>query len=448
MASDSEKGGPDAVVELVDPLINELDSKKNELDVVKKSLRGRHESICEVTVQVADVQVTTHKRGEVTVRNCGSRDGKKVEDGISIQVREDGGKGKGRCVVEDDGDSEESDDEMDFNERMCFLESLKEQIRESQRHYHELYRQECEAMKKGEENHGKGKIIESEDDDGYDDEATDDVETLSEGEASDTEDEDSEVNEDEGGDEVLVDEGGHCSEDEDEDDNPGNELGLSDSDGPVEVRVHDEDGNPFFMLGDTYADKAELVSAIDRYAIKVGVKLKLVKSEPLRVKAQCQKGCPFVLYASRDGRNPGLKVKTLLMEHKCTRVFKNPRASMKWVSLYFKRKVQERPEYKVADMKKDLEDELKLHVTLIKCKRAKRIIMQEMEGSYVDEFNNLEAYCQELRTSNPGSDVSIEISKDAMEEGKRVFSRLYICFNASKVKDIYFNIWFHLCILE
>ena len=84
-------------------------------------------------------------------------------------------------------------------------------------------------------------------------------------------------------------------------------------------------------------------------------------------------------------------------------------------------------------MKKDCRDELMLHVSIYKCKRAKKKIMEEMEGSYVDEFKKLEAYCHELRTSNPGSDISVEISKEALEGGRRVFSRMYVCFNSAKV---------------
>lgn len=44
-------------------------------------------------------------------------------------------------------------------------------------------------------------------------------------------------------------------------------------------------------------------------------------------------------------------------------------------------------------MKKDMEDELKLHVSLHKCKRATRIVIEEMKGKYRDE---LEAYCMRL----------------------------------------------------
>ena len=40
------------------------------------------------------------------------------------------------------------------------------------------------------------------------------------------------------------------------------------------------------------------------------------------------------------------------------------------------------------------------------------MILDKLEGSFIDEYNKLEAYEQEIRRSNPKSDVVINISKD------------------------------------
>ncbi|OIS96545.1 hypothetical protein A4A49_60768, partial [Nicotiana attenuata] len=83
-------------------------------------------------------------------------------------------------------------------------------------------------------------------------------------------------------------------------------------------------------------------------------------------------------------------------------------------------------------MKVDLEERFSLNVSDSKLKRVKRMILEKLEGSYLDEYNKLEAYAQELRETNPGTDVVIQISKDVMEEGKRRFFRMYVCFQALK----------------
>lgn len=49
---------------------------------------------------------------------------------------------------------------------------------------------------------------------------------------------------------------------------------------------------------------------------------------------------------------------------------------------------------------------------------------------YTDEYNKLDAYANAWRPSNVGSDIIINISKDAVAEGR--FLRMYICFDAMK----------------
>nr|XP_009761145.1 PREDICTED: uncharacterized protein LOC104213347 [Nicotiana sylvestris] len=83
----------------------------------------------------------------------------------------------------------------------------------------------------------------------------------------------------------------------------------------------------------------------------------------------------------------------------------------------------------MADLKRIFE----LNVSHGKCKRAKRMVLETLEGSFTDEYNKLEAYAIALRESNPGSDIVINLSKNTLAEGKRRFLRMYICFQAMKM---------------
>ncbi|KAK4284711.1 hypothetical protein QN277_001504 [Acacia crassicarpa] len=183
----------------------------------------------------------------------------------------------------------------------------------------------------------------------------------------------------------------------------------------------------------TYQDKKELKRAVDEYAISRGVKLSIVRSNRKIFRVVCQNGCPFTLYASTHGQSVGWQVKNIYNEHMCARVFENPRALTKWLAEYFKNKVQEDPNFKTKDMKNEVQRDLKMNVSVFKCKRAKKLIMDEMQGSFRDEFANLETYCNELKLSNLGSDVCVEVSQEGLEHGRRIFKRMYVCFNASKV---------------
>lgn len=79
-------------------------------------------------------------------------------------------------------------------------------------------------------------------------------------------------------------------------------------------------------------------------------------------------------------------------------------------------------------MKVDLEEKLKINVSDSKLKKVKRIVLEKLVDNNLDEYNKLEAYAQELRKINLVTDVVIQISKNAMEEGKRRFWRMHVCF--------------------
>ncbi|KAH0633702.1 hypothetical protein KY284_036488 [Solanum tuberosum] len=111
---------------------------------------------------------------------------------------------------------------------------------------------------------------------------------------------------------------------------------------------------------------------------------------------------------------PGYKLKTFKQEHNCEEALHNPRATTNTLSHYFKSKVQNNPKDALKDMKQDLMDNFNLNTNDSKLKRAKRMALQKMQGSFLDEYNRLEAYANEIRMTNPGSDVVINLSKDAM----------------------------------
>lgn len=54
-----------------------------------------------------------------------------------------------------------------------------------------------------------------------------------------------------------------------------------------------------------------------------------------------------------------------------------------------------------------------------KLKRAKGLALKKLEDNFVDDYNKLEAYGQEVRQSNSDGDVVINLLKNALEEGKR-----------------------------
>ena len=68
-------------------------------------------------------------------------------------------------------------------------------------------------------------------------------------------------------------------------------------------------------------------------------------------------------------------------------------------------------QYKVEDMRQDLKDQHYLKVSSLKLKRTKRMTLQKLQESSLDDYKRIEAYGNELRLSNLDSDIVINLSK-------------------------------------
>ncbi|XP_060210961.1 uncharacterized protein LOC132637975 [Lycium barbarum] len=162
--------------------------------------------------------------------------------------------------------------------------------------------------------------------------------------------------------------------------------------------------------GMSFKDIHEARNLLSLYAMVNKKELLLLKSDNNRLRYRCEEGCQFICLISKDKGREGCRVKTLNTKHDCNEKFKNGTVDYLTIAHYFKRKLQDDPKYK--------------------CKRAKRMILEKLEGSFNDDYNKLAGYAKALRDSNPGSNVVINLSKEALLQGKRKFLRMYICFQA------------------
>ncbi|KAH6767293.1 hypothetical protein C2S52_018276 [Perilla frutescens var. hirtella] len=193
-------------------------------------------------------------------------------------------------------------------------------------------------------------------------------------------------------------------------------------------------GQGFFDIGMTFANAKEARDAINDYGVKFGFKLKFLKNEPSRLRVIClnEVGCPFKLFVSKDRNKGGLAMKIVVMEHICFRQFKVPSASQHFLAKYFKNQIYKNPKFSVKDMQTEVEKHLKIYVSKDKCKRAKRSILHELDGSFKKEFGYLEAYVNALIRENPGTITQIQFCEEWMNQEKRIFKRMFVMFDASK----------------
>ena len=78
-----------------------------------------------------------------------------------------------------------------------------------------------------------------------------------------------------------------------------------------------------------------------------------------------------------------------------------------------------------------VKSELKMSVSRHVCRHAKKKILQELMGSYKEEYATLDDYAQAVMATNLGSTCFFK-SSTKNPEGQPLFIRFYICLDACK----------------
>ncbi|CAL9010838.1 unnamed protein product [Prunus brigantina] len=181
-----------------------------------------------------------------------------------------------------------------------------------------------------------------------------------------------------------------------------------------------------------FANKDELKEAIKEYAIVQGRNIKLVKNDNRRIQAKCagHSKCPFILWASKIDRDEQtFAIKTLSLEHECTRVDKLKYTNSRWLSKRFADKMKKNPDWDVGAFKAEVLEQYHMNVSNHQIYKAKNLSKVIIEGSYVEQYARLWDYAEELKKANKGSTV---ILKNKMKGNKPVFERIYVCLEACK----------------
>ncbi|XP_065871882.1 uncharacterized protein [Euphorbia lathyris] len=188
---------------------------------------------------------------------------------------------------------------------------------------------------------------------------------------------------------------------------------------------------PYFRIGMTFRGIEEAKHAINDYAVTGGYDIRVMKSDKGRIRVRCF-DCPFHLFVSRDHGGPTMSVKTVNHVHECNKVFANKRATVKWLATKYMDRVLDRPSYSSGDMRRDAKSMFKVDVSEAKCVRARQLILEQLDSSYKQEYASLEAYASECMTTNRGSHLKVDLNREALRHGRRVFWRIFVCFDALK----------------
>ncbi|KAH7836945.1 hypothetical protein Vadar_007736 [Vaccinium darrowii] len=183
-----------------------------------------------------------------------------------------------------------------------------------------------------------------------------------------------------------------------------------------------------FQLGMKFSSTNDFKDAIRQHAIKHQRNVKLVKNDKLRVRAKCQKGCPWEVYAMKMLAEESYQVRTYRAIHKCRLSYTNRNINSGIIAKRYMEDLRINPSMPITAFKERVRKEMKCDVSKSQLYRAKRKSAMLIYGNDIEQYGN---YCEELRRSNPGSTVVMDAPLDE-ESGQPRFNRLYICFAACK----------------
>ena len=81
----------------------------------------------------------------------------------------------------------------------------------------------------------------------------------------------------------------------------------------------------YFEKDMLFTTPKQFKEAITDYAVHGGWGIKFVKNDLQRIRDVCQEGCKFVAYLTKVPRERSYQLRTLTLEHTCSRSYKNPR---------------------------------------------------------------------------------------------------------------------------
>ena len=122
-------------------------------------------------------------------------------------------------------------------------------------------------------------------------------------------------------------------------------------------------------------------------------------------------------------------VKTYNSMHSYWRTNRNKLCTSKFIASYYKDIIISQPTIKLWQLQELCKKQLKVKVDITIYKRAKFLVMFQFMGDYMEEYNKLQWYVDEVLASNPGSTYFVKTDTQS-QPGKVLFDRFYMCLNA------------------
>nr|POE84230.1 hypothetical protein CFP56_57793 [Quercus suber] len=135
----------------------------------------------------------------------------------------------------------------------------------------------------------------------------------------------------------------------------------------------------------------------------------LQKNDLQRIKAVCQKNYKFVAYLTKVPREKNYQLRTLNLDHTCSRSYKNPRCTSLYIGKKLMKKVKRQPNMKLRNIQDAIHEKFTLNISARKASRAREKAREYVDGAYTQQYNQFWEYCEKLRKANPGNIILLKV---------------------------------------
>jgi len=185
-------------------------------------------------------------------------------------------------------------------------------------------------------------------------------------------------------------------------------------------------------VGTYFAEKVEFVEAIRTYALENGRCLKIFKSDKRRIQVKCVGAngkCLWYAYCGYMKVVNTWQLRKIIDQHTCNKEFNIRLTNSKWLSKRLEKTVRANPNTKAVDIREKVSRKYNIGISRCMAYRAKAIAVENVDGSFLEQYKRLCDYAHGLLRINPGSTVKLKVHEN---EGQPIFQRFYVCFKACK----------------
>ncbi|KAF7831767.1 hypothetical protein G2W53_014100 [Senna tora] len=163
-------------------------------------------------------------------------------------------------------------------------------------------------------------------------------------------------------------------------------------------------------VGTLFVSQEEFKEALITYVVQRGVDLYFAKSDRIRVRVKCAgEDCAWEAYAKRLTNEDTWQLRSIFYHHECSRTRNVKFMNSKWLSNRLKKMVKDNPKMTLKDIVDKTQEKWNISCSISKARRARIGAREEIDGSFTEQYRRLYDFCEEIRMSNPGSNVKLKV---------------------------------------